>query len=145
MCGNIISNQYIFGNYDILERNERLIKSFESYIPLIHISDACQSVLYDLYCRYLFPLCDTSLNKTHPQRICRTTCEFALESTCPEEYAALKTIAISDPSFDKNMINCTTFATADGGKAPECYQHYPLPGKPYTCYALMITNAKPRF
>ena len=142
LCGNIVSNQYIFGDHNILRRNGFLIEMFENYLPLYDISDACQSVLSDLYCRYLFPLCDTSLRKPHPQRICRTTCEFALELTCKKEYAALKKIAESDPMFDKNMINCSTFTTADGGEAPECYQHYPLPGEPYTCYIPINNEGK---
>ena len=129
MCENITSKQYIYGDSDSLSRSERLISLFELYLPLYDISEGCLTILKDLYCRYLFPLCDTSLKKPHPQQICRKTCEFALHVRCKKELDSLKGIPELDSSFNPDMINCTRFPPAVGGEAPECYQHHLLPGE----------------
>ena len=129
MCEDITSNQYIYGDSNSLSRSERLISLFEIYLPLYAISEGCLTILKVLYCRYLSPLCNTSLKKPHPQQICRKTCEFALHVRCEKELATLQGIQELDPSFDRDMINCTTFSSAVGGEAPECYQHHLLPGE----------------
>ena len=131
MCENITKNQYIFADDYKLRHSEFLITMFQQYLPLYQISDECQPILNDLYCHYLFPLCDTTLERPHARRICRKTCEFALEVKCKKESAALRKIADLDQTFDKNMINCTafTFSTAEGGQAPECYQYHTSPGE----------------
>ena len=129
MCENITSNKYIYGDSDSLRRSELFFSMFQGYLPLYEISEGCLTILKVLYCRYLFPLCDTSLKNPHPQRICRKTCEFALHVKCKKELVALRQIAERDSSFDRDMINCTTFPPAVGGEAPECYQHHLLPGE----------------
>ena len=48
---------------------------------------------------------------------------------CKKELVILRKIAQIDSSFDRDMINCTTFSPAVGGEAPECYQHHPIPGE----------------
>ena len=128
ICENITSNQYIYGDSHSLQRSELLISMFEGYLPLYDISEGCLTILKVLYCRYLFPLCYTSLKNPHPQRICRKTCEFALHVRCKKELVALRKIPELDPSFDRDMINCTTFSSTVGGEAPECYQYHPIPG-----------------
>ena len=129
MCGNITNNQYIYGNSDDFRRSERLISLFQGYLPLYDISEECLTILKDLYCRYLFPLCDTSLKKPHDQRICRKTCEFALHVRCKKELVALRQVVELDPTFNRDMVNCTTYPPAVGGEAPECYQHHLIPGE----------------
>ena len=129
MCENIISNQYIYGDSNSLSKSDRLISLFELYLPLYDkgLSEGCLTILKELYCHYLFPLCDTSLKKPHPQQICRKTCKFARYVRCKKEFDMLE--KIRDPSFDQDLINCTTFSSAVGGEAPECYQHHLLPGE----------------
>ena len=133
-CENIVGNQYVFDVHkDDLRRSKILTGNFENYISLYKISDGCKLVLSDLYCRYLLPLCDTSLSKPYPRLICRTSCVFALHVTCKKEFAQFREIAGKDSALDPNMINCSTYQLDTGGEAPECYQYHSLPGKSLTC------------
>ena len=132
-CEDIISSRYVFGDSRVLRRSESLIARFEGYLKLI--SGECKFFSKEVVCRYLFPLCDTSLNKPLAEGICRKTCQFVIYGKCAEELDALRVIAKREPDFDENLINCTTYPAASGGEAPECYQHHALPGD-YLLYFL---------
>ena len=82
----------------------------------------------DLFCRYHFPPCDTSLRIPRPRRICRRSCEYLDHVLCLKEMISVRIAAKTAPGFDHKMINCSTFDVANGGDAPECYQYQPLPG-----------------
>ena len=126
ICEGIISSRYVYGDSGVLRGNEGLIARFEGYLELI--SGECKLFIKEVVCRYLFPLCDTSLNKPLAQGICRKTCQFVIYGKCAKEFDALRVIAQREPDFDDNLINCTTYPAANGGEAPECYQHHALPG-----------------
>ena len=127
-CEDIISSRYVFGDSGVLRTSESLIARFKGYLTLI--SGECKSFSKDVVCRYLFPLCDTSLNRPLAQGICRKSCQFLIYEKCAKELVALREIAAAgtEPGFDGNLINCTTYPAANGGEAPECYQHHALPG-----------------
>ena len=129
VCESITINQYIFDVHgNNLEKSESYAQMLQTWLPLYEISEGCKSVISDLYCRYLFPLCDTTLSKPLVRPICRKTCKFALEVMCKSELPILKQVVENDSRFDKNMVNCTTYPADGGGKAPECYQYSALPG-----------------
>ena len=128
-CQNVIGNQSIFDKFgDKLRHSKTLARSFERYIPFYPFSEGCKSIIADLYCRYLFPLCDTTLSTPYPRHICRKSCEFALHVICKDDMIRFKEIAQRDPDFDPNMINCSTYPVNAGGEAPECHQYHSLPG-----------------
>ena len=135
-CEDIISSRYVFGDSGVLRTSESLIARFKGYLTLI--SGECKSFSKDVVCRYLFPLCDTSLNKPLAQGICRKTCQFVVYGKCAKELNALREIAKTEPDFDEKLINCTTYPVANGGEAPECYQHHALPGD-YLLYFLWLS------
>ena len=127
-CEDIISSRYVYGDSGVWRGSESLYAMFKSYLTLI--SAECKLFIKEVVCRYWFPLCDTSLNKPLAQRICRKTCQFVMYEKCTKELVPLRAIvqAGTAPYFDRNVINCTTYPTANGGEAPECYQHPALPG-----------------
>ena len=128
-CQNVIGNQSIFDKFgDKLRHSKTLARSFERYIPFYPFSEGCKSIIADLYCRYLFPLCDTTLSTPYPRHICRKSCEFALHVICKDDLTRFKEIAQRDPDFDPNLINCSTYPVDGGGEAPECHQYHSLPG-----------------
>ena len=127
-CEDIISSRYVYGDSGALSGSEGVNARFDSYLKAGFISEGCKSFFKDVVCRYLFPLCDTSLNKPLAQGICRKTCQFVIYGKCAKELDALRVIAKREPDFDENLINCTTYPAANGGEAPECYQHHALPG-----------------
>ncbi|CAH3174957.1 unnamed protein product [Porites lobata] len=137
-CEDIISSRYVYGDPGFLRGSESLNARFNGYLKAGFISEGCQFSIKELACRYLFPLCDTSLNKPRAQGICRKTCQFVLHGKyCAKELDVLRTIAKTDPVFIENLINCTIYPAANGGEASECYQHPALPGdktKSTDCY-----------
>ena len=124
-CEDTISSRYVY-----LRGSESLNARFEAYLRLGLISEECKNFSKEVVCRYLFPLCDTSLNRPLAQGICRKSCQFLIYEKCAKELVALREIAAAgtEPGFDGNLINCTTYPAANGGEAPECYQHHALPG-----------------
>ena len=70
-CKDIISSRYVY-----LRGGESLNARFEAYLRLGFISEECQFFSKEVVCRYLFPLCDTSLNRPLAQGICRKSCQF---------------------------------------------------------------------
>ena len=129
-CEDIISSRYVYGDPGFLRGSESLNARFNGYLKAGFISEGCQFYIKEMACRYLFPLCDTSLNKPRAQGICRKTCQFVIYGKCAKELDRLRPIAEAgtEPGFDANLINCTTYPAANGGEAPECYQHHALPG-----------------
>ena len=119
-CEDIISSRYVYGDPGFLRRSESLNARFNGYLKAGFISEGCLFSIKELACRYLFPLCDTSLNKRLPQGICRKTCQFVMYGKCAKELDVLRTIAKTDPVFIENLINCTIYPAANGGEAPEC-------------------------
>ena len=133
-CENIVGNQYVFDlGGDNLKARKILGADFENYVSFYEISDRCKSVISEFYCHYLLPLCDTSLSKPYPRLICRTSCVFAFHVICKRQFAQFREVAELDPSFDPDMINCSTYPLDNGGEAPECYQFHSLPSKSLTC------------
>ena len=94
------------------------------------ISEQCEPIMIDLFCRYHFPPCDTSLAKPHAQRICRVSCAHLVHGLCEKEigiiWLAIKSLS---GGLDENMLNCTLYDTANGGDSPECYQYHTVPGQ----------------
>ena len=134
-CEDTISSRYVY-----LRGSQSLNARFEAYLRLALISEECKNFIKEVVCRYLFPLCDTSLNKPLAQRICRKTCQFVIIEKCAKELFALRMLvgAGTEPDFGLNLINCTTYPAADGGEAPECYQSHALPGD-YLLYFLWLS------
>ena len=128
-CKDIISNRYVYGDPGFLRESESLNARFDGLLVL-STSGECKLLAKEVACRYLFPLCDTSLNKPRAQGICRETCQFVIYGKCAKELDRLRPIAEAgiEPGFDGNLLNCTTYPAANGGEAPECYQHHALPG-----------------
>ena len=118
----------MFGNKSTLDYGEKETTTFQSYFNFFEIGEKCGSMMKDLFCRYHFSPCDTTLGKPRVRRICRRTCEYLDLVLCREEMIYIKEAAKSAPEFDHDMINCSTYDVANGGDAPECYQYHPLPG-----------------
>ena len=127
-CEDIISSRYVYGDSGFFTRSESLNARFDGYLRAKLVSEGCKFFIMEMACRYLFPLCDTSLNKPRAQGICRKTCQFVLDGKCTKELDVLRTIAKTEPDFVENLINCTIYPAANGGEASECYQHHALPG-----------------
>ena len=127
-CRDIIRSRYVYGDSGFLRGSESLNARFEGYLRAGFISEECKFSIKEVVCRYLFPLCDTSLNKPLAQGICRETCQFLIYGMCTKELYVLRAIAKTETGFEENLINCTTYTAANGGEAPECYQHRALPG-----------------
>ena len=131
LCKDSITSLYVFGDNRTLEHGEEQTGRFKGFfdMPTIKISDKCKPIIKDLFCRYHFPPCDTSLDKPQARSICRSTCEYMDQDLCKQEMIHVRKLADTAPVLDKDMINCALYDVADGGKAPECYQYYPLPGE----------------
>ena len=129
-CKNIVNSLYVYGDSGTLRNGERETNAFKTYFELFEINDECRPLMRDLYCRYHFPPCDTSLDKPRSRKICRRTCEYLDQELCKKEMIAIRDAAAKKALFfDQDMINCSLYDVADGGDAPECYQYYPIPGE----------------
>lgn len=129
LCNDIITSLYVSGNKSTLDYGERETTTFQSYFNFFEITDKCKPIMRDLFCRYHFPPCDTTLEKPRTRRICRRSCEHLDFVLCPKEMDFIRNAAKTAPTFDHDMINCSTYDVANGGDAPECYQYQPLQGK----------------
>ena len=127
-CKDIISNRYVYGDPGVLRETENIDARFDTYLRAGYISGECKIFFKEVVCRYLFPLCDTSLNKPLAQGICRKTCQFVIYGKCTKELNVLRVIVKKLPDFVGNLTNCNTYPAANGGEAPECYQTHALPG-----------------
>lgn len=134
LCNDIITSLYVSGNKSTLVYGERETTTFQSYFNFFEITDKCKPIMRDLFCRYHFPPCDTTLEKPRTRRICRRSCEHLDFVLCPKEMDFIRNAAKTAPTFDHDMINCSTYDVANGGDAPECYQYQPLQGKSIYSY-----------
>ena len=127
LCKNSISSLYVFGDSATLQNGEIRIKLFVGFFARglpDQISEQCKPILIDLYCRYYFPPCDTSLARPLARRICRTSCAYMFRGLCEKEVEKFRGF------LDENILNCTLFGdTANGGDVPECYQYHTVPGQ----------------
>ena len=130
LCKNVITSLYVFGDNDTLAHGEKQTLRFQRFfnMTIAKISEKYKPIMIDLFCRYHFPPCDTSLDKPHARRICRKTCEYMDQDLCKEEMVHVRQAAEAAPVVDKDMINCALCGSANGGDAPECYEYYSLPG-----------------
>ncbi|KAJ7337778.1 hypothetical protein OS493_007934 [Desmophyllum pertusum] len=127
-CRGIITSLYVFGDKDTVAYGEKETSTFQSYFDIFDMEVTCRPIMRDLYCRYHFPPCETSLDKPRARKLCRSTCEHIDQNMCKKEMALIRKASQSTPIFDHDMINCTLYDIANGGDAPECYQYYPLQG-----------------
>ena len=128
LCKGIITSLYVFGNQATVDYGDRETFTFQSYFNFFEISERCQPIMRDLFCRYHYQPCDMSLRIPRPRRICRRTCEHLDYVLCVKEMAFIRNAAKTAPRFDYDMINCSIYTVANGGEAPECYQYQPLLG-----------------
>ena len=128
LCKGIITSLYVFGNQATVDYGDRETFTFQSYFNFFEISERCQPIMRDLFCRYHYQPCDMSLRIPRPRRICRRTCEHLDYVLCVKEMAFIRNAAKTAPRFDYDMINCSIYTVANGGDAPECYQYQPLLG-----------------
>jgi len=130
-CKDIITSLYVFGDSDTLRRSERDTSRFQGYFDIFQIADECRPLMKDLYCRYHFPSCDTSLDKPRTRKICRRSCEYLDQELCRKEMILIRKAAAAPgvmTEADQDLINCSSYDDANGGDAPECYQYYPISG-----------------
>ena len=111
-----------------MDYGDRETFTFQSYFNFFEISERCQPIMRDLFCRYHYQPCDMSLRIPRPRRICRRTCEHLDYVLCVKEMEFIRNAAKTAPRFDYDMINCSIYTVANGGDAPECYQYQPLLG-----------------
>ena len=126
ICKNSISSLYVFGNSATLQFGEARIKQLVDFFakgPPDLISEQCKPIMIDLFCRYHFPPCDTSLARPLARRICRTSCAYLVHGLCENEVNLLKGLV------DEDLLTCTLYDTANGGDVPECYQYHTVPGQ----------------
>ena len=128
LCKGIITSLYVFGNQSTVDYGDTETFTFQSYFNFFEISERCQPIMRDLFCRYHYQPCDMSLRIPRPRRICRRTCEHLDYVLCVKEMAFIRNAAKTAPRFDYDMINCSIYTVANGGDAPECYQYQPLLG-----------------
>jgi len=128
-CEDIVTSLYVFGDSGTLRYGEFETNTFRSYFDIFEIANECRPLMRDLYCRYHFPPCDTSLYKPRARKICRRTCEYLDQELCKKEMILIREAAKKAPVFDRDMINCSLYDDANGGDAPECYQYYPISGE----------------
>ena len=129
LCKGIITSLYVFGNQRTVDYGDFQTLNFQGYFfNFLEISKECRIIMRDLFCRYHFPPCDTSLRIPRPRRICRRSCEYLDHVLCLKEMISVRIAAKTAPGFDHKMINCSFFDVANGGDAPECYQYQPLSG-----------------
>lgn len=126
LCKGIITSLYVFGNQATVDYGDRETFTFQSYFNFFEISERCQPIMRDLFCRYHYQPCDMSLRIPRSRRICRRTCEHLDYVLCVNEMAFIRNASKTAPRFDYDMINCSTYNVANGGDAPECYQYQPL-------------------
>ena len=131
-CKDIIKSFYVYGNQTTLDLGEVETKSFNAYFEWFNISEKCQPIIKDLYCRYYFRPCDESLGEPTDRRICRSSCDYLMDDVCKKEADVLKIAVVSSPHIDSKMINCSFYQPANGGDAPECYEWPDIPGECYT-------------
>ena len=117
----------MFGDSVTLQRGESEIKKIDS----VKISEQCEPILIDLFCRYYFPPCDTSLARPHARRICRTSCAYMIHGLCEKDLEFFRQAIAAIPGLpEESVLNCTLFSdTANGGDVPECYQYHTVPGQ----------------
>ena len=143
ICKNSIASLYVFGNSITLQHGEtqigkmaRFFREVQSY----QISKQCEPIMKDLFCRYHFPQCDTSLARPHARRICQTSCAYLVHGLCEREMVFFRDAIRAVPGLlDINMLNCTLYDTANGGDVPECYQYHTVPGQ-YSEVGRIILN-----
>lgn len=131
LCKNIITSLYVYGDNSTLERGEvqtKRLQNFLNNVDVVKISAKCQPIMIDLFCRYQFPPCDTSLDKPRARGICRRSCVYLDQDLCKEEMIVVRQTAGAAPVLEKNMIDCTLYDVANGGDSPECYQYHTVPG-----------------
>ncbi|XP_068704711.1 inactive tyrosine-protein kinase transmembrane receptor ROR1-like [Montipora foliosa] len=126
-CKDIITSLYVFGDQRTIAHGENQINALQFYYRFLTIGQKCAPLLIDLYCRYHFPPCDTTLEKPRKRGICRRSCNHVLDVLCAREMDLVRQEAITLPGFDHDMINCSTYPVASGGEGPECYQFSSLP------------------
>ncbi|XP_020610318.1 tyrosine-protein kinase transmembrane receptor ROR2-like [Orbicella faveolata] len=127
LCKNVITSLYVFGDNDTLAHGEKQTMRFQRFfnMTIAKISEKCKPIMIDLFCRYHFPPCDTSLDKPHARRICRKTCEYMDQDLCKEEMVHVRQAAEAAPVVDKDMINCSLYGIANGGVEPALKITYP--------------------
>ena len=128
LCKDVITSLYVFGNNDTLDYGERETEKFESLFSFFEISEKCKPIMKDLWCRSHFPPCDTTLENPRVRWICRRTFKYLDRVLCKDEMSDIRKVAATQATFDRDMINCSTYDVANGGDAPECYQYHPLAG-----------------
>lgn len=141
-CKDIITSLYVYGNDRTLSYGQFQTETFRSYFNIFEIADKCRPIMRDLYCRYHFPPCDTSLDKPRARQLCRRTCEYLDLDLCKKEMIQIRQAAHSAPIFDKDMINCSLYDVANGGDSPECYQYYPMSGTYMTVIQMSLNLFK---
>jgi len=133
ICRNSISSLYVFGNSTTLQYGETQIAKMARFfreVSSVQISEQCEPLMIDLFCRYHFPPCDTSLARPHARRICRISCAYLVHGLCEKEMEFFREAIAAVPGLlDKNILNCTLYDTANGGDVPECYQYHTVPGQ----------------
>ena len=131
LCKNIITSLYVFGDNGTLEHGEEQAARFQNFLKIdkLKLSAKCKPIMIDLFCRYHFPPCDTSLAKPEARGICHKSCIRLDQDLCKDEMILVKQAAEAAPVLDKDMINCTLYEEAYGGDAPECYQYPSIPGE----------------
>lgn len=119
ICKNSISSLYVFGDITTLQEGEKQIKLLQPNL----VSEQCKPILIDLFCRYHFKPCDTSLARPLARGICRTSCAYLVHGLCKQEVDRFGAL------LNEDMLNCTLYDTANGGDVPECYQYHTVPGQ----------------
>ena len=133
ICKNSISSRYVFGDGTTLQHGDAQIAKMARFfreVQSYQISEQCEPIMIDLFCRYHFPPCDTSLARPHARRLCRTSCAHLVHGLCEREMVFFREAIKAVPGLlDVNMLNCTLYDTANGGDVPECYQYHTVPGQ----------------
>ncbi|PFX27301.1 Tyrosine-protein kinase transmembrane receptor ROR1 [Stylophora pistillata] len=127
-CKDIITSLYIYGNQSTLKFGEVETETFKTYFEWFDISEKCQPIIKDLYCRYHFPPCDETLGEPKDRGLCRRSCKYLMDDVCKKEADVLKKAVTTSPDIDSKMINCSYYKPANGGDAPECYEWPDIPG-----------------
>ena len=133
ICRNSISSLYVFGDNTTLQYGEVQVEKMQRFfreVNSVKISEQCEPIMIDLFCRYHFPPCDTSLARPHARRLCRVSCVRLVHGLCEKEMEFFREAIKAVPGLlDENMLNCTLYDTSNGGDVPECYQYHTVPGQ----------------
>lgn len=133
ICKNSLTSLYVFGDSGTLQHGEDEIAKMERFfreVQSFEISEMCKPIMIDLFCRYHFPPCDTSLDRPHARRICRKSCANLVHGLCEKEIVFFREAIAAVPGLlDENILNCTLYDIANGGDVPECYQYHTVPGQ----------------